>query len=319
VSLVNLNWWKAMTNSLTRRRFAFGIALTPMVGMSMTSSASTVASDRSTRAVPSSSERIPAIGLGTYQSFDINSDEAELAKARDVLTAFIADGGGMIDSSPMYGAAEAVVGQLSFALPDANKLFVATKVWTSGRASGVSQMEASFAKLRVKRIDLMQVHNLQDTATHLSTLAAWRKEGRVRYLGVTHYHSGAYSELEAAIKKHKPDFVQLNYSIAEREAEQRILTVAKDNGVAVIVNRPFAQGALFSKVRGQAVPEWAKPFANDSWAQFFLKFIIAHPAVTCAIPATRNIKHLGDNLLAMRGRLPDATELAKMREWAKGI
>jgi diketogulonate reductase-like aldo/keto reductase len=311
-----------MVDTLTRRRFALGIALTP-IAISMSTSASnsapTAANERIARAIPSSGERIPAIGLGTYQSFDITADEPELAKAREVLGAFVADGGGLIDSSPMYGAAEAVVGQLSSALADAGKLFVATKVWTSGRANGISQMEASFSKLRIKRIDLMQVHNLQDTATHLATLAAWRKEGRVRYLGVTHYHSGAYGELEAAIKRHKPDFVQLNYSIAEREAEQRILPFAKDNGVAVVINRPFAQGALFSKVRGQAMPDWAKPFAGDSWAQFFLKFIVSHQAVTCAIPATRNVKHLRDNLQAMRGRLPDAGELSKMREWARGL
>jgi diketogulonate reductase-like aldo/keto reductase len=276
-------------------------------------------SARLTRPIPASGERLPAIGLGTYQSFDITGDTAELAKARDVLTAFAAAGGGMIDSSPMYGAAEAVVGELAAALAVQGKLFTATKVWTSGKARGIAQMEESFTKMRVKQMDLMQVHNLQDTATHLETLAAWRREKRVRFLGVTHYHAGAYGELEAAIKRHKPDFVQFNYSLAERDAEARLLGVADGAGVAVIINRPFAQGGLFGKVRGKTVPDWAREFAGESWAQFFLKYIIAHPAVTVAIPATRNAKHLADNLGAMRGRLPTAAERAKMVEWVRSL
>lgn len=276
-------------------------------------------SGRWLRAIPSSGERIPAVGLGTYQSFDIVDDATELGKARDVLMAFARAGGGVIDSSPMYGAAEAVVGQLASDGKVTDKLFTATKVWTSGKARGIAQMEASWAKLRVNRLDLMQVHNLQDTATHLDTLAGWRREKRVRYVGVTHYHAGAYGELEAAIKRHKPDFAQFNYSIVERDAEGRLLKFARESGVAVIVNRPFAQGGLFSKVRGKPVPDWARDFAGDSWAHFFLKYILANEAVTVAIPATRNVKHLLDNLGAQSGRLPTAKELEKMREWSRGL
>ena len=194
----------------------------------------------------------------------------------------------MVDSSPMYGAAEQAVGALAAELALAGKLFVATKVWTSGRDAGIRQMEASFGKLGVARLDLMQVHNLVDTDTHLATLAGWKKEGRVRYLGVTHYTASGHAGLEAAIRAHRPDFVQLNYSLAEREAERRLLPLAQAEGVAVLVNRPFGQGRLFARVRGKPLPAWASEIDCASWAQVFLKFILGHPAVTCVIPGTRN-------------------------------
>jgi diketogulonate reductase-like aldo/keto reductase len=198
------------------------------------------------------------------------------------------------------------VGTLAAELGLGGKLFVATKVWTTGRAVGLRQMEASLTKLRVQRLDLMQVHNLLDTDTHLATLAAWRKDGRVRYLGVTHYHAGAHAALEAALRQHRPEFVQMNYSLAERDAERRLLEVTRAEGVAVIVNRPFAEGAMFARVKGQPLPGWAAEIDCASWAQVFLKFILGHPAVTCVIPGTRNPKHVADNLGAARGRLPDA-------------
>lgn len=259
-----------------------------------------------TRPIPRTGERIPAVGLGTWQAFDVAGEGPDRASAKEALRTLAELGGRMVDSSPMYGAAEAAVGTFATELGLAGKLFVATKVWTSGREAGIRQMEASFRKLRVDRLDLMQVHNLVDTDAHLATLAGWKKEGRVRYLGVTHYHAGAYAELEAAIKKHRPEFAQFNYSLAERDAERRLLDLAASAGVAVIVNRPFAEGALFARVKGKALPDWAREVDCESWAQVFLKYILGHPAVTCAIPGTRNPKHVADNLGAARGRLPDA-------------
>lgn len=272
-----------------------------------------------TRPIPRSGERIPAVGLGTWQAFDVSRDGAERAAARDTLRALVELGGTVIDSSPMYGAAEEAVGALSAELGLAGKLFVATKVWTSGRDAGIRQMEASFAKLRVARLDLMQVHNLVDTDTHLATLAGWRKEGRVRYLGVTHYTASGHAELEAAIRTHRPDFVQLNYSLAEREAERRLLPLAAAEGVAVLVNRPLGQGRMFARVKGKPLPEWTNEIDCASWTQVFLKFILGHPAVTCVIPGTRNARHLADNLGAARGRLPDAALRARMATYFDSV
>jgi diketogulonate reductase-like aldo/keto reductase len=259
-----------------------------------------------TRPIPRTGERLPAVGLGTWQSFDVPRDGPDRAAAGDALRALVESGGTVVDSSPMYGAAEGAVGTLAAERGVAGRLFVATKVWTTGRDAGIRQMEASFAKLRVQRLDLMQVHNLVDTDTHLATLAEWQKAGRVRYLGVTHYHAGAYPALERALAKHRPEFAQFNYSLAEREAEKRMLGVAQDAGAAVIVNRPFAEGAMFARVKGKPLPAWAGEIDCASWAQVFLKFILGHPAVTCVIPGTRNPKHVADNLGAARGRLPDA-------------
>jgi diketogulonate reductase-like aldo/keto reductase len=259
-----------------------------------------------TRPIPRTGERIPAVGLGTWQSFDVPRAGPERAAAKEALRTLAELGGKLVDTSPMYGAAEEAVGTFSAELGLEGRLFVATKLWTSGREAGIRQMEASFAKLRVRRLDLMQIHNLADTDTHLATLAGWQKEGRVRYLGVTHYHAGAYAALEAAIRKHRPEFAQFNYSLAEREAERRMLEFARGEGVAVIVNRPFAEGAMFSRVRGRPLPDWAREIDCESWAQVFLKYILGHPAVTCVIPGTRNPKHVADNLGAARGRMPDA-------------
>jgi diketogulonate reductase-like aldo/keto reductase len=259
-----------------------------------------------TRPIPRTGERLPAVGLGTWQSFDVPRDGPDRAAAGDALRTLVESGGTVVDSSPMYGAAEEAVGTLAAERGLAGRLFVATKVWTTGREAGIRQMAASFAKLRVRRLDLMQVHNLVDTDTQLATLAGWQKEGRVRYLGMTHYHAGAYPTLEAALARHRPEFVQFNYSVAEREAEKRMLAAAQDAGVAVIVNRPFAEGAMFARVKGKPLPAWAGEIDCASWAQVFLKFILGHPAVTCVIPGTRNAKHVADNLDAARGRLPDA-------------
>ncbi|HYB70797.1 MAG TPA: aldo/keto reductase [Candidatus Bathyarchaeia archaeon] len=266
------------------------------------------------RRIPGSGEALPAVGLGTWQVFDVTGDAAGLAQARETLRAFAAAGGRVIDSSPMYGASESVTGQLADELDLSDKFFVATKVWTSGKQAGIRQMEESMRRLRVSRLDLMQVHNLVDVDTHLATLRDWKAAGRVRYLGVTHYHAGAHAELERWIRKGDVDFVQVNYSLAEPEAERSLLGAAAASGAAVIVNRPFAEGAMFERVKGRAVPEWAKEAGCTSWAQFFLKWIVGHPAVTCAIPATRNPRHLADNMGAAVGPLPDAAMRRRMAE-----
>lgn len=264
------------------------------------------------RPIPSTGETIPAVGLGTWQVFDVAGSTEELSQAREALKVFFEHGGRVIDSSPMYGSAESVVGQLATELGLASRLFVATKVWTSGRDAGIRQMEDSMRKLRLERLDLMQVHNLLDARTHLRTLREWKKAGRVRYLGVTHYHAGAHADLEKMIAPGDIDFVQVNYSLAEPEAERRLLAVAAESHTAVIVNRPFAEGGMFRRVKGKPLPDWATDLGCASWAQFFLKWILAHPSVTCAIPGTRNPKHAADNLAAAAGPLPDAATRRRM-------
>lgn len=266
------------------------------------------------RVIPRSGEQIPAVGLGTWQTFDVGGSDAERAPLREVLKRFAALGGAVIDSSPMYGESETVVGDLAGETGVNKSLFLATKVWTSGREAGIRQMETSLKRLRTPRLDLMQVHNLMDWQTHLKTLRGWKEQGRVRYLGITHYTESAYAELERVMRAEKPEFVQLNYSIVSRTAEQRLLPLAQELGIAVLVNRPFEKSGLFGKVRGRELPPWAAEFDCASWAQFFLKFILAHPAVTCAIPATSKVKHLEDNMQAGLGRLPDAATRVKMAQ-----
>jgi diketogulonate reductase-like aldo/keto reductase len=271
------------------------------------------------RAIPASGEQIAAIGLGTYQAFDVGSSASDRAPLKEVLQGLVNNGGSLVDSSPMYGRAEEVVGDLNAELALRSSLFLATKVWTSGRDAGVRQMEESFRLLRTQTIDLMQIHNLVDWKTHTATLKQWKQQGRVRYIGITHYHEGAYDELERLIKTRQYDFVQLNYSLAEREAENTVLPLAQETGVAVIANRPFAKASLFSRVRGKQVPEWAQDFDCSSWAQFFLKYIASHPAVSCAIPATSNPKHMQDNMMAGLGRLPDAGMRQRMAKYVDDL
>ncbi|MFN0302571.1 MAG: aldo/keto reductase, partial [Burkholderiales bacterium] len=269
------------------------------------------------RKVPRSGEALPVVGLGTWQAFDIAGDAAAIAEAQEALRAFIQQGGALIDSSPMYGSAETVAGDLATALGIHAKLFVATKVWTSGRDAGIKQMESSFKKLAIDRkgsLDLMQVHNLVDTSVHLATLRAWKSEGRVRYLGVTHYNASAHDALARVLQSESVDFMQVNYSIAEPQADRRLLDVAADTGTAVIVNRPFAEGAMFGRIKGKPLPGFAQELGCSSWAQLFLKWICGHPAVTCAIPGTRNPKHVTDNLGAAIGPLPDLAMRNRIRD-----
>ncbi|HSH39107.1 MAG TPA: aldo/keto reductase [Chthoniobacterales bacterium] len=263
-----------------------------------------------TRAIASSGEKLPVIGLGTWQSFDVGSSAADRAPLEEVLAAFVRLGGRVIDSSPMYGRAEGVVGDLAQKLRLRDSLFLATKVWTTGKEAGVRSMERSFELMKTKRMDLMQVHNLVDVQTHLATLRDWKQQGRIRYIGITHYTASSHDDIARVLQREQVDFVQINYSVREREAEERVLPVAQERGVAVIVNRPFGGGNLFSRVRDKALPDFAAEIGCESWAQLFLKWIIAHPAVTCAIPATSKLRHLEDNMRGGVGALPDA----KMRQ-----
>jgi diketogulonate reductase-like aldo/keto reductase len=271
------------------------------------------------RGIPSSGEKLPVIGLGTWRTFDVDLTADIRRQLDEVLSLFVKLGGRVIDTSPMYGRAEEVIGDLTATLGIRDGLFLATKVWTRGKESGIKSMERSMALLRTKRIDLMQVHNLLDVHTHLATLREWKQQGRIRYLGITHYEAGAFGDVEKIMRSEKLDFVQINYSLMEREAEQRILPLAQERGIAVVVNRPFGAGDLFGKVRSKPLPDWAAEFDCRSWAQFFLKWIVAHPAVTCAIPATDKPGHLGDNMQGGMGRLPDANMRRRMVELASSM
>jgi diketogulonate reductase-like aldo/keto reductase len=263
------------------------------------------------RTIPSSGEPLPVIGLGTWQQFDIDNTDPEKENLVAVLQTMVDKGATLIDSSPMYGKAEAMVGQLT-ANANVNHFFYATKVWTSGRENGIEQMQSSFTKMKRDVMDLMQVHNLVDYKTHLKTLRGWKEEGKIRYFGVTHYQSSSHATLADVIKSEKPDFVQFNYSMADTNAEKNLLKTAADHGVAVIINEPFEKGSLFQRVKGKPLPAWAAEWDINSWGQFFLKYILSHPAVTCVIPGTSNPKHALDNILAGYGKLPDEATRKKM-------
>ena len=293
---------------LSRRRFlqasGGGLALVALGGLPAGRAAAR--DDLILRTIPASGQRIPAIGLGTARTFDVNPGNAQdMEPLRGVLDAFYQGGGRVVDSSPMYGRAESVVGALADDLGIADELFMATKVWTRGRASGIQQMERSAERMGGGRLELIQVHNLVDLRTHLETLRAWREEGRVRYIGVTHYTTSSHDELARIVEREPIDFVQFNYNIAVRNAERRLLPAAADRGVATLINEPFEKGTLFRQVRGRELPPWVAEAGIESWAQYFLKFIISHPAVTAAIPATSKPKHSADNIGAAHGALPD--------------
>jgi diketogulonate reductase-like aldo/keto reductase len=265
------------------------------------------------RPIAKSGETLPVVGLGTWQTFDVGRDAAARAPLREVLKVFTQAGARVVDSSPMYGSSESVAGDLVEELGVRERLFIATKVWTSGRAEGERQMEDSFRKLRVSRMDLMQIHNLLDVAAHTKTLQGWKQKGRVRYIGITHYTASAHAEVERWLRTGAYDFVQINYSLAEPQAEERLLPLAAEKSIAVLINRPFAEGALFRRVRGKPLPAWAQELGVQSWGQYFLKWIVSHPAVSCAIPGTAKPEHMRDNLGAARGPLPDAAMRRKMR------
>jgi diketogulonate reductase-like aldo/keto reductase len=266
------------------------------------------------RPIPSSGETMPVVGLGTWPVFDVGADPAARQPLRAVVQQLIDAGGRMIDTSPMYGRAEAVVGDIVAELDARPRVFLATKVWTTGRERGAEEMRRSAALLRTQKIDLIQVHNLVDWRTQLATLQQMKAAGQVRYIGITHYTDRALPELARILASEAGiDFVQCGYSLASRAAERDLLPVAAARGVAVIVNQPFEQGALFHRIRGQTLPAWAGEFDCASWAQLFLKYILAEPAVTCVIPATGNPAHMKDNLAAGLGRLPDPRQRRRIR------
>jgi aryl-alcohol dehydrogenase-like predicted oxidoreductase len=258
-----------------------------------------------TRPIPSSGEKLPIIGCGTSRVFDVSIGSGDYQKLPGVLQVLYGAGGSVIDTSPMYGKAEAVTGELLKTTASRSQAFIATKVWTSGREDGISQMQKSMQLLQTDKIDLMQVHNLLDWRTHLATLRDWKAKGTIRYLGVTHYTVSAYRELEAVLKAETLDFLQVNYSLDEREAEARILPLAAERGIAVLINRPFGGGGLLRGLRNRPLPGWAGEIGATSWAQVLLKFVLSHPAVTCAIPGTGKPEHMADNALAGTGVIPD--------------
>jgi diketogulonate reductase-like aldo/keto reductase len=267
------------------------------------------------RAIPASGERLPVIGVGTWQTFDVGADAAARTALQEVLRAFFAGGGRVVDSSPMYGSSETVVGDLCQALGICEPLFMASKIYTQGREEGLRGMQRSIERMHAGRMDLMQVHNLLDVETHTPALREWKAAKRVRYIGITHYTSSAYPEVERLLKTKQYDFLQINYSLGERTSENRVLPLAQELGVAVIANRPFAEGAMFRRVRGKALPAWAAELGIASWAQYFLKWIVSHPAVTCAIPGTGKPEHMADNLRAGFGPLPDSAQRARMAQY----
>ena len=256
------------------------------------------------RSIPSTGEELPVIGLGTYSVFDVSSTAEEIAIPQEIVDLLLGDGGSVIDTSPMYNRSERVIGNVIDAGSPREAMFIATKVWTNGRDAGIEQMNQSAQLMNTDVIDLMQVHNLRDTDIHMKTIRDWQEDGRIRYNGLTHYTESAFDRLQTAMTKHKPDFIQINYSLGEPEADDRILPLAQDMGIAVLINRPYQSGRLFRAVSGESLPGWAADFAA-SWGQFFLKFIISHPAVTCVIPATSKPHHMIDNLGAGFGPLPD--------------
>ena len=273
-----------------------------------------------TRPIPSTGEPMPVIGLGTWRAFDVGADERARQPLREVLRLLIDAGGRMIDSSPMYGRAETVTGDLLAELAARSRAFLATKVWTTGRERGIEQMQRSAQRLRTEVIDLMQIHNLVDWRTHLASLRRLKDDGHIRYIGITHYTTGALPQLTQILAGEPDvDFVQLGYSLAMRAPETELLPVAAARGVAVIANQPLERGDLFRRVRGRYLPYWAQEFDCASWAQLFLKYVLAEPAVTCVIPATGNPEHMKDNLAAGFGRLPDSRQRQQIRELWDGL
>jgi diketogulonate reductase-like aldo/keto reductase len=254
-----------------------------------------------TSPIPSSGERLPRVGLGTWQVFDVGNDASRRAGLAETLRVFAERGGRVVDSSPMYGTSESVLGDLARDAKLTDTLWMATKVWTSGEAAGVRQMETSLARLRANRVQLMQVHNLLDWEVHLRTLRSWKEQGRISYIGITHYHRGAFDAVERVLRAERLDFLQLNLSLDEPDAAQRLLSLCADRGVAFLANRPFGGGGALSRVRSRALPPWAAEHGIGSWAQYLLKWVLAHPEVTCAIPGTSNARHVADNLGAAYG------------------
>lgn len=266
----------------------------------------------SKRIIPSTGERLPVVGVGTWQTFDVSASSDARDELKEVLEILISNGGTVVDSSPMYGRSEQVVGELSTSLGLNDELFVATKVWTTGKENGIRQMNDSLRLMQRDKLELMQIHNLTDWETHIKTLRAWKEEGKIRYIGLTHYTESAHERLASIISHEEVDFIQVNYNMIDRNAEKKLLPLAQEKKVAVLINQPFESGSLFRQVKGKPLPAWAKEFDCHSWAQFFLKFILAQPAVTCVIPGTSKPHHMRDNMGAGLGSLPTQKHLTRM-------
>ncbi len=277
------------------------------------------ASGQGRKAIPKTGEMLPVIGMGTSRTFDASGEPELLARLQQVTRTFFDMGGGMIDSSPMYGSAQEVIGQLLPKVKGTQNLFSATKVWIDGKEEGITQMEQSRQRWGIKRFDLMQIHNLVDWETHLETLKQMKENGKIRYIGITTSHGRFHFQLKRILKKHDFDFVQLSYNIGNRDVESPLLSIAQEKGIAVIVNRPYQRGNLFRQVRGKSLPSWAREFDCTSWGQYFLKFVVSHPAVTCAIPATTRVKHIKDNMQAGRGRMPTAKQRKQMIKYFESL
>ncbi len=316
---MKVNGTKYEVSAMSRRRFLKGLG---GLGVAWACGpAGLVAENRTaiTRAIPASGERLPVIGMGTSRTFDVGDDRQARARLAKVLQAFFDHGGAVIDSSPMYGSAEQVVGDTLKITRNSAALFAATKVWTDGKENGIRQMQQSMRRMGVKAFDLMQIHNLRDWQVHLETLQEWRAQRWVRYIGITTSHGRFHEELEKILQQQPFDFVQFSYNIENRIVEDRLLPLAAERGIATLINRPFQRGALFRTVKGKPLPKWAAEFDCTSWAQFFLKFIVSHPAVTCAIPATDKVRHMEDNMAAGFGRLPDAELRKRMIRYYRSL
>lgn len=303
--------------SMTRRHF-IQTAGSLAAGLFLSGGA-TARPDTIRKPIPVTGEQLPVIGLGTSRTFEAAGDPALLTQLQAVMQRFFELGGGMIDSSPMYGSAQQVIGRLLSEITGDKPLFAATKVWIDGREGGIRQMEASRQAWGIERFDLMQIHNLVDWETHLETLQEMKADGTIRYLGITTSHGRYHDALENILQRHPFDFVQLTYNLGNREAEARLLPIARERGIAVIANRPFQRGSLFRRVKGQTLPSWAAEFDCASWGQFFLKFAVSHPAITCAIPATSKVQHLQDNMLAGQGQLPNPGQRDRMINYIESL
>lgn len=285
-------------------------SLTPSMALQATDAKNYMAR----RIIPSTGELLPVIGLGTSRVFDTNLSEKSLNPRKEIVKALLDHGGSLIDTSPMYGRAEEVTGKIAQDLKINDRLFLATKVWIEGKEAGEIQMNASSKKLNKAVIDLMQIHNLLDWKTHIKTLYEWKEQGKINYIGISHFRSNAFSQIEKIITKERIDFAQFNYSLEEREAEKRLLPLCREKGVATLINRPFMRGKLFKAVARKKLPSWAYEYNVNTWSQFFLKFILANQAVTTVIPATSNPAHMIDNLIGGIGPIPEVGLQKKMVE-----
>lgn len=307
--------------TMYNRREALKISLLAGIGLSFQSFTNPLNTNEKviSRIIPSTGEALPVVGLGTWQTFDVGNSLEQREVLSQVLLEMYRLGGTVIDSSPMYGSSEKVVGDLTSKLDFKNKLFYATKVWTSGKQAGIRQMEASMQKMRQAKMDLIQIHNLTDWKTHVKTLKDWKQQQKIRYWGITHYVDSSHRTLEEIIKSERPDFVQFNYSIRSRHAEESLFETARKYNTATIINQPYESGSLFRLVRGKEIPQWAKEQDINSWGQYFLKFILSNENVSCVIPGTSKPHHMIDNMGAGLGKMPNSSLRSKMLSHLKTL